>query len=581
MSAPPKASPAQRVQAIESQIMPILEVAIPTHADFARLQGLLDELIAAQGGVMAQFGHLSWDAATAGQRYHDLEDWLERDFGVDLSRVHVVHGLAEGAGLALGSRKADGAHISVSPGDPLLSIPLSAILTADGLLAGTRLAGVAEEAHATVPTNLNNPAAVQLFRDHLRLTNDHSFRLAVGLCLTVLDNLQGSPFLPYIRALPGPEAACCFLFAGAADAQALFDAGSPTGGLLFARLAGAFRAYQCFLRLASGAGKAASPGWALFRWAWAQVLSRQNLLPVGATGSHAGNGRGPEALPCLVPLWDLINHASRGCGPEGTDRPEISSFVQQTEQDPAPMFVFHALYPAAGHGAPVHMFYGDRSNRDFWLYQGFTVPAPVGGQFVPQPTALLRFDLNRNEPPETLRTRSSVLSSLGFSLPHFSVVEFRPESGSIQGNGLREVLVLSSILALGRPDLEEASRRILEHGLRPATVLEGFAPDQPDTFVLGSYERAVQATLIRVRLQLSRMARVAADIDLAEADDRHAFQGKLLDEARAGLGAAWPALLTATPGSGVANSPLRILYQEKETLLRLEQALLALKEACQ
>lgn len=95
---------------------------------------------------------------------------------------------------------------------------------------------------------------------------------------------------------------------------------------------------------------------ALFRWALATAITRQNEVPaaLGAT------------TLALIPLWDMCNHHPS----KETD----TRFVAAESTSAGGALECRALKPIA-EGAPVHIFYGERPSSELLLYSGF-VPAP-------------------------------------------------------------------------------------------------------------------------------------------------------------------------------------------------------------
>lgn len=88
----------------------------------------------------------------------------------------------------------------------------------------------------------------------------------------------------------------------------------------------------------------------LFRWAASIVMTRQNKIIVGGTNES------PEYGFALIPVWDMCNH--------GVD-------TTSTIYDTATETIECVAKKPVSAGQPVLLFYGPRSNLDFFVYSGF------------------------------------------------------------------------------------------------------------------------------------------------------------------------------------------------------------------
>ena len=103
-----------------------------------------------------------------------------------------------------------------------------------------------------------------------------------------------------------------------------------------------------------------------YRWAVATVMSRQNFVPIDGT---------PQI--CLIPFWDMLNHAqgtSEVCflpSPLLSPFPRLFLFQITTfynkEQSTTDCFAMADYLP----GDQVFIYYGNRPNSMFLQYQGF------------------------------------------------------------------------------------------------------------------------------------------------------------------------------------------------------------------
>lgn len=116
-------------------------------------------------------------------------------------------------------------------------------------------------------------------------------------------------------------------------------------------------------------------------WAVSCVMTRQNLVPQGANG---------ETESALIPLWDMANHSNGAINTayNGETR-QIESFCLKD---------FNA-------GDQVTMAYGNRSNEDFLIHNGFVYPENGNKNFS------IRLSLSKAD--ELFDDRSKLLQLVG------------------------------------------------------------------------------------------------------------------------------------------------------------------------
>jgi len=93
----------------------------------------------------------------------------------------------------------------------------------------------------------------------------------------------------------------------------------------------------------------------LFTWSVATVFARQNQIQLEGKN-------GPVEGLALIPVYDMLNH-------EGISNLQITSDFDY-EKKALRMFAVRDFKQ----GEQIKIFYGPRPNRDFFLYQGFTLP---------------------------------------------------------------------------------------------------------------------------------------------------------------------------------------------------------------
>nr|NP_727144.1 SET domain containing 3 [Drosophila melanogaster]Q9W3U1.2 RecName: Full=Actin-histidine N-methyltransferase; AltName: Full=Protein-L-histidine N-tele-methyltransferase; AltName: Full=SET domain-containing protein 3 homolog [Drosophila melanogaster]AAF46222.2 SET domain containing 3 [Drosophila melanogaster]AAO39485.1 RE55639p [Drosophila melanogaster]ACL91415.1 CG32732-PA [synthetic construct] len=93
----------------------------------------------------------------------------------------------------------------------------------------------------------------------------------------------------------------------------------------------------------------------LYRWAVSTVMTRQNLVPSEKQESEDG----PKLISALIPYWDMANH-----------RPgKITSFYATVSRQ-----LECTAQEAVNTGEQFFIYYGDRSNTDLLVHNGFVDP---------------------------------------------------------------------------------------------------------------------------------------------------------------------------------------------------------------
>ncbi|XP_065309633.1 actin-histidine N-methyltransferase [Dermacentor albipictus] len=94
----------------------------------------------------------------------------------------------------------------------------------------------------------------------------------------------------------------------------------------------------------------------LYRWAVSAVMTRQNAVP---STDAAGGDDGTDAMTALVPLWDMCNHSD---GKVLTDYDSSANMLR-----------CYAMRDFQT-GEEVTIFYGKRTNAEFFIHNGFVFP---------------------------------------------------------------------------------------------------------------------------------------------------------------------------------------------------------------
>lgn len=94
----------------------------------------------------------------------------------------------------------------------------------------------------------------------------------------------------------------------------------------------------------------------LYRWAVSAVMTRQNAVP---STDAAGGDDGADVMTALVPLWDMCNHSD---GKVLTDYDSSANMLR--------CYAMRDFEP----GQEVTIFYGKRTNAEFFIHNGFVFP---------------------------------------------------------------------------------------------------------------------------------------------------------------------------------------------------------------
>ncbi|XP_011177109.3 actin-histidine N-methyltransferase [Zeugodacus cucurbitae] len=99
----------------------------------------------------------------------------------------------------------------------------------------------------------------------------------------------------------------------------------------------------------------------LYRWAVSTVMTRENLVPRSRPLRNGADnaGEGNETMAALIPFWDMANHRQG----------RITSYfnIETQQMDSTAQSDFKA-------GEQIFIHYGDRSNADLMIHNGFINP---------------------------------------------------------------------------------------------------------------------------------------------------------------------------------------------------------------
>ena len=230
------------------------------------------------------------------------------------------------------------------------------LVAAAPISQGAVLASIPEQAYMSTETC--KAASIGEFCSKDQLV---SLMPNVALALHLLTELHArdSPWKAYIRVLPRTYSVP--LYWKNDELQML--KGSPAFLEALNLHRHVARQYAYFHRALRDKTLAASFGFpagrftfADYRWAVATVQSRQNRVPVRPAQNAAAAAVQPVWTLALVPWWDMINH-ERG--------------QATTEADPNARLLRCTASRDYAAGEQVFMHYGDRSNAEFVVHQGF------------------------------------------------------------------------------------------------------------------------------------------------------------------------------------------------------------------
>lgn len=138
-----------------------------------------------------------------------------------------------------------------------------------------------------------------------------------------------------------------------------------------------------------------------YRWAVSTVMTRQNIIPFK---------KNLQMIHSLIPMWDMCNHLE---GKITTDFDDLSnSCVCYAMKD------FDA-------GSQIFIYYGSRTNSEFFLHAGFVYPDNKNDSFK------LQLGISKSDPLE--KKRVMLLSKINLSAVNEYFVKPEPLSGSLLG----------------------------------------------------------------------------------------------------------------------------------------------------
>lgn len=149
-----------------------------------------------------------------------------------------------------------------------------------------------------------------------------------------------------------------------------------------------------------------------FIWAVSCVMTRQNLLP-----------QGNEQESVLIPLWDMCNHSN------GLVNTQFNGETNRVES-----FALKNFAP----GDEVTMAYGNRSNEDFLVHNGFVFAENANKSYS------LRLALSKSD--EHFETRTKILTRIGVA--GVQMYEILPEMSA-------ELLAFVRVFNMNKDQLEQ------------------------------------------------------------------------------------------------------------------------------
>lgn len=239
--------------------------------------------------------------------------WLE-DLGARVDGVEVADYGPQGLGLRVTK--------ALGQGDLVISVPQKAMMTTDTARASS-IGSLIE-------------------RDPLLQTMPN---VALAVHLLIERNSPASLWEPYINTLP--HSYSTVLYYSRSQLEAL--RGSPALEDALKQCKFVARQYAYFYRLFANTLLKDYLTYDEYRWAVSTVMTRQNLLP----------GLADSPLNCLIPYWDLANHAH---GQLSTDwAPDTATTTCLAMRD-------------FQEGEQFTIYYGLRANCDLLVHNGFVFP---------------------------------------------------------------------------------------------------------------------------------------------------------------------------------------------------------------
>ncbi|XP_015587046.1 histone-lysine N-methyltransferase setd3 [Cephus cinctus] len=301
----------------------------------------------------------------------------------------------------------DGASIAEFPGFELGLKAEKDFIQNQLMLEIPRKLILSVESAAPELTSLQNDPLVQ-----------HMPQVALAIALLIERHKENSKWKPYLNILPTTY--CTVLYMNANDMIEL--KGSPTLEAALIQCRNIARQYSYFNRLFQNSHNAVSDllrevfTYEEYCWAVSTVMTRQNMIP---------SANGPQMIHALIPMWDMCNHE------EGTITTDFNR-----DTDSCECFALRDFKE----GEQIFVYYGPRTNADFFVHSGFVYPNNKQDGFK------LRLGISKADSLQ--KERIDLLEKLG--LP--SVGEFLLVPGTEPISDL--LLAFLRVFSMRKPELE-------------------------------------------------------------------------------------------------------------------------------
>lgn len=138
-----------------------------------------------------------------------------------------------------------------------------------------------------------------------------------------------------------------------------------------------------------------------FRWATAAVMTRLNFIP-----------QGKLTTPVLIPFWDMANHDAT--------LPMCTDF--DDEKSNGVLYAGKKYEP----GQEICIFYGPRTNGEFFLHNGFVVDDDANGE---RDSVVVRLGLTKND--QLFSLKEQILNMFDLQTAQNFVLRKNDESSSL------------------------------------------------------------------------------------------------------------------------------------------------------
>ncbi|XP_014216629.1 histone-lysine N-methyltransferase setd3-like isoform X1 [Copidosoma floridanum] len=229
----------------------------------------------------------------------------------------------------------------------------------------------------------------------------HMPQVALAISLLIEKKREDSKWKPYLNILP--KKYCTVLYMNVKDMMEL--KGSPSFEPALKQCRNIARQYSYFHKLfhnnESSVSKLLGDDFTYedYRWAVSTVMTRQNIIP---------SEDGSQMIHSLIPMWDMCNHQE---GRITTNFNEASNSCE-----------CHAMRDFKS-GEQIFIYYGPRTNTEFFVHSGFVHPGNQNDDFVLR-LGVSKADALGNERAELL-TKINLLPISDYSL--------KPDQGLISG----------------------------------------------------------------------------------------------------------------------------------------------------